>query len=200
MIDDPAAPTATPWRPRKIFLFSGHMIDKPERPRPRFPADKEPLAARAIAAKLDALQAGPEDLAICGGACGGDTLFAEAAVARGLQVQLHLQFAEPEFLRDSVSFAGAQWVDRFQALKRHPNVRVLVQPAELGPLPAGADPYMRNNLWQLDAALDHGPERVWLITLWDGQAGDGPGGTRHMLDTVEQNGGQTCVLRTTELW
>jgi hypothetical protein len=33
--------------PRKVALFSGHMIDAPDRAKPRFPADKEPIAARA---------------------------------------------------------------------------------------------------------------------------------------------------------
>ncbi len=36
--------------PRKVALFSGHMIDAPGRAKPRFPPDKEPLAANAIAA------------------------------------------------------------------------------------------------------------------------------------------------------
>ena len=70
------------WAPRQVFLFSGHMIDAPDRKDPRFPSDKEPIAATAIAAKLDALGAGPDDLAFCGGACGGDLLFAEACLAR----------------------------------------------------------------------------------------------------------------------
>ena len=43
------------WAPRQVFLFSGHMIDAPDRKDPRFPADKEPIAAKAIADKLDAL-------------------------------------------------------------------------------------------------------------------------------------------------
>src|SRR2546422_95875 len=60
------------WVPRQVFLFSGHMIDAPDRKEPRFPADKERIAATAIATQLDELKAGPEDLAFCGGACGGD--------------------------------------------------------------------------------------------------------------------------------
>ena len=43
------------WTPRKVVLFSGHMIDAPGREKPRFPPDKEPIAANAIAkmASLD---------------------------------------------------------------------------------------------------------------------------------------------------
>ena len=39
--------------PRKVLLFSGHMIDAPGRKEMRFPADKEPTAADAIARTLD---------------------------------------------------------------------------------------------------------------------------------------------------
>jgi hypothetical protein len=64
--------------PKKVLLFSGHMIDAPDRPTPRFPPEKEPVAAVAIANTIVEIGAGPGDLAICGGACGGDLLFAEA--------------------------------------------------------------------------------------------------------------------------
>lgn len=76
--------------PRKVLLFSGHMIDAPMREEPRFPQEKEPLAADAIMRTLARIAAGPEDLAICGGACGGDLLFAEAALARGVKLELYI--------------------------------------------------------------------------------------------------------------
>ena len=56
--------------PRQVFLFSGHMVDAPDRSRARFPPDKEPLAAAAIAKLLDELGAGATDVAISSGACG----------------------------------------------------------------------------------------------------------------------------------
>ena len=46
------------WQPRQVFLFSGHMVDAPDRASPRFPADKEPIAAQRIAAALDQLGRG----------------------------------------------------------------------------------------------------------------------------------------------
>jgi hypothetical protein len=48
-----AEPNETP--PRKITLFSGHMIDAPGRAIPRFPPDREPIAAAAIGAALSGL-------------------------------------------------------------------------------------------------------------------------------------------------
>ncbi|HVT61495.1 MAG TPA: TRAFs-binding domain-containing protein [Thermoanaerobaculia bacterium] len=189
-----------PWKALRVFLFSGHLIDKPDRAAPRFPADKEMIAAAAIGAKLDELGAGPEDLALCGGANGGDILFAEACQARGLRLEIHIPFDEPAFLRSSVSFAGEQWVRRYFKMKEHPETRLFVMSDQLGTLPAGLDPYARNNLWQLYTALAWGPEKVRFVCLWDRKAGDGPGGTQHMVETVEKHSGQTYVLDTTRLW
>jgi hypothetical protein len=190
----------TPWKPQQVFLFSGHMIDKPGREESRFPADKEAVAAAAIASRLYDLGAGPEDLAICGGACGGDILFGEACLNLGVKLSIHIQFDEPEFLRASVSFAGQKWTDRYYALKEHQNTKVLVLAEELGALPKGVNPYVRNNLWQLYTALSHGPEKVRFISLWDGKAGDGPGGTKHMVETVQKYAGRVYILDTNEIF
>lgn len=192
VVEKEIARSAAPFRPRQVLLFSGHMIDKPGRTPPRFPPDREPKASQAIAAKLDELGAGEGDLAICGGACGGDILFAEACRARGARLQIHIQYEEPRFLKASVGFAGQGWVDRYDLLKQQ--ATVLVQPEELGPLPQGVNPCERNNLWQLYTALSHGPEKVRFIALWDGREGDGPGGTKHMVETVEKHAGRAYIL------
>ena len=93
--------------PRKVALFSGHMIDAPGRKMPRFAPDKEGIAAEAVESALAGLALEPGDLAICGGACGGDILFAEAALARSASIELYIPFAEEAFLTESVDFAGA---------------------------------------------------------------------------------------------
>jgi hypothetical protein len=186
--------------PRLVFLFSGHMIDAPDRPTPRFPPEKEPVAAVAIASTLDSLAAGADDLGLCSGACGGDLLFAEACLARGLRLQVHIPFEEPEFLAQSVRFAGEAWVQRYTRATHHPRARLLILPREDGPLPAGEDPFVRTNLWLLETALAFGAEKVRFICLWNGQGGDGPGGTQHMHRAVRDGSGQAYVLDTTALW
>lgn len=194
VLEAAVAKIGEPWQPRRVFLFSGHMIDKPAAPSPRFPAESAAAAGAAIAAKLDELGMSADDLAICGGACGGDTLFAEAALTRGCRLRLHLQFREAEFLQASVAFAGEQWVDRFYAIKASALTRVLVQPDELGPPPRGVNPYERNNLWQLYTALAHGADKVRFVSLWNGEGGSGPGGTQHMIDEVRKHAGRVYVL------
>ncbi|WP_236101967.1 tetratricopeptide repeat-containing protein [Methylotetracoccus oryzae] len=49
------------WQPRQVLLFSGHMLDAPARKEPRFPADKEPIAA-CLAAGMDTATLGDAKL------------------------------------------------------------------------------------------------------------------------------------------
>jgi hypothetical protein len=191
-------PESSPKPPRKVVLFSGHMIDAPERAKPRFPPDKEAVAARAIASALADLNLGSSDLAIGGGACGGDLLLAEAALACGAPLELYIPFEEPTFLEKSVDFADRDWRARFLAAKAGADLHIA--PRELGPTPEGEDPYERNNRWMLDAALRFGPDKVDFVCLWNGEGGDGPGGTKHMMEEVRNKGGRTTWLDTTKLW
>ena len=191
-------PAVNPYR--KVFLFSGHMIDAPDRPTPRFPPDKETVASAAIATTLDTQVCGPSDLGICGGACGGDLIFAELVLARGAHLEMLLPFDEATFLRESVDFAGPQWRQRFFAVKDNPRTSTYYAPEALGPLPAGADAYERENRWLLDTALAHGPEKVEFICLWNGGGGDGPGGTKQMVDEVKARGARVYWLDTRTLW
>jgi hypothetical protein len=66
---------------------------------------------------------------------------------------------------------------------------------EIGPHPEGVSPFERCNLWELYTALAFGPERVRFITVWDGQQGDGPGGTSDMVDQVRQRFGHVEIIR-----
>ena len=128
------------------------------------------------------------------GACGGDLLFAQAALDRGLRLELRLPFDEPEFLARSVAFAGDGWVDQYYKVKSSDHTKLFVMPEELGPTPAKRDTYERANLWQLYTALAWGPERVRFIALWSGENSGKPGGTDHMIDAVRRRSGRVYVI------
>lgn len=190
----------TLWQPRQVFLFSGHMVDSPDRPEPRFPASQEAVAERAIGATLDTLGAGPEDLALCSGACGGDTLFAEACLKRGLRLEVRLPFAIATFLERSVAFAGEGWSARFHAVKDNSLTTLSIMPDEPGLAPSDTKPYTSTNLWLLDSAFAWGENKVHFICLWNRQGGDGPGGTEHMYEVVNKRTGQVHLLDTNILF
>src|SRR5262249_11905310 len=80
---------------RRALLFTGHMVDLPSRPRPRFPPRMETAAAHEIAAamdrKLEHVDVG-HVVAISSLARGGDILFQEHAAGRRLACYIVLPF------------------------------------------------------------------------------------------------------------
>jgi hypothetical protein len=208
MNQPPANPRCDAF-PRRVLLFSGHMIDAPDRGVPRFPPDREPAARVALERLLDELNAGPADLGICGGACGGDLLFAEAVLSRAVPLELYLPFDESAFLARSVDYAGDSWHARYLAVRAACSLLDVAPDVSDGDDDGvdGAssgqrreDPFEQNNLRMLDAASRFGAERVHFICLWNGGGGDGPGGTQHLMQEVTQRQGRTYWLDTTSLW
>jgi len=170
----------TETAPRLVLLFCGHMIDSPGRSDPRFSADFEGSAARRVGEELARQGAGQHDLAVCGGAGGGDLLFAEACVERGVPLEIWIPFEEEAFLAVSVDPSGAGWRERFHRVTAHPGVSVCsaMEPAD-GPL--RSDAFERNNDRMLERSLAWGAGRLRFLALWDGLRGDGAGGTAAMV-------------------
>lgn len=177
-------------KPAQVLLFSGHMLDSPSRVKPRFPAAMEAETIRRLEEALDKFSVQSNCIAIIPGlACGGDILFAEACLRRNMRIEVYLPFESSEFIRDSVSFAGDSWVERYYTIINSPNITVHLQPDRLGPVPEYDNPYERNNRWALYSTLMYDINRVRLIALWNGQGGDGLGGTADMVHQVRQLGG-----------
>jgi len=183
-------PSDAARQPAQVFLFSGHMIDQPDRPKPRFPEAMEPEVSRRLEAVLDKFEVHPNCVAILPGlACGGDILFAEACLRRNLQIEVYLPFEPAVCIKDSVSFAGDAWVERFYQIINEPAVTVHLQIDRLGPVPKDDNPYERNNRWTLYSTLMYDISCVRLIALWNGLGGDGLGGTADLVQQVRQLGG-----------
>src|SRR6185312_14720297 len=90
---------------------TGHMIDAPGRPAPRFPAALEGEVRSRIAAEIRRM---PGAIGYSQAACGADLLFLEAMQDAGHETQVVLPFATGDFVRESVAFAGPGWVERFE--------------------------------------------------------------------------------------
>jgi hypothetical protein len=186
--------------PKRVVLFSGHMLDHPDirgfgKAKPeRFPASKADAARAALSAQLDAMGVGAGDVGLCGGACGGDILFAEACLARGMRLHVFIPESESKFLHNSVSFAGAGWEERFFAIVHRPEVEYRVQPAAAGDAPPNSNIYDRNNRWLACTAIAFGLDRLRVLCLWDRQPGGGPGGTADTVKLLKSMVGITPVI------
>ena len=172
--------------PRHAILFSGHLVDAPARTPPRFPQAVVERAGVQIALALRALGAGAEDLGYTQGACGGDLLFTEACQSLGVSVQWMQPFAEDEFVARSVALRGAHWTARYRAARSQLDRPVLAMPEQRGE--TAGDPFEACNQWLLEVALAHGTDRLRVLVLWDGQGGDGPGGTAHLMQLASTLG------------
>jgi hypothetical protein len=189
----------------RVLLFTGHMIDTPEREKPRFPPGKEDVARKAILEAIETERDRPDGVAfgIAGGASGGDILFHEICAELGIPTRLLLALPKDAFIEASVAPAKGDWTKRFDRLAAKLPVRVLAESQDLPSWLAEKKDYnlwQRNNLWMLHNALAAGGDNVTLIALWNGQEGDGPGGTGDLVERARQRQARVVILDTRELF
>jgi hypothetical protein len=158
-----------------VIIFSGHMIDAPDRPRPRFPAHLVPAVAEEMKERLNRFDA---QIGISSAACGSDLLFIEAMLERGAEIHVVLPWRKEEFLRTSVAISGdPYWQERFaQLLEEVTSVTYLSQQSA----PSGNLGYVYCNDCMNGMALYRAEtigSEVMPIAVWDGKKGDGLGGT-----------------------
>jgi hypothetical protein len=95
-----------------IVVHSGHRLDEPDRPTPRFPREH----ASAVRERLQVLfQALAPSRLVGAAAAGADLLALEAAAELGIATTVVLPLPREEFRRRSVEDQGAEWVPRFEA-------------------------------------------------------------------------------------
>lgn len=202
----PESPAAADDRIDRVLLFTGHRIDSANRAKPRFPAGKESVAREAIrSAIVDEKEITTGSIVgVAGGANGGDILFLEACDELGIRTEMLLVLPENQFIEASVDNEDKNWLRRFNAqLQKHSNTPVLTQFTELPKwlqFKRGYDIWQRNNLWLLSEALCLAPRKLTVIALWDGESGDGPGGTEHMVSLARERGARIIRLDTKKLF
>ena len=186
----------------KVAICSGHMIDKPGRPEPRFPPEKEAAVKAAISRQLGLWRIGAGDLAVSSGARGADILFAEECLARGARVRLLLAKETGDFVNDSVRLENSDWEARFDALGEKCDVATLPESAGSGDASQVIDLYARTNLWIIDTARAAAPdgEAIYALLVWDEKpTGDGPGGTSDFANRVRGLGGTVAIINPMRL-
>jgi len=175
----------------KLVVFSGHMLDAPDRRTPRFPPSKENEIKELLEKQLTAMNAG---IGFASAASGSDILFLEAMIARGGAIHLVLPWPAEEFVKTSVAIAGSDgWVERFhKVLDRAASIRVL---GELY-MPGSATGFEYCNLAMCGLArlfarsLDL---EITPLAVWDGYTG-APGGTGSFVRYWRNHGSPVKVI------
>ncbi len=97
----------------RVIAFSGHMIDSPDRTNTRFPPAIEDAVKVAIERSVaDSVPA----IGYAQAACGSDILFCEAMLAREQEINIVLPFSREDYVEQSVSRAGGNWLQRFDRI------------------------------------------------------------------------------------
>ncbi len=174
------APAVEAWiastlpRPR-IGVATGHMLDRPERPTPRFAASAAGAVGEALARWV---RERGIDFGLASAAAGTDVLFHEAVRATGARSRIVLPFPSEVFRTTSVGPLGPDWERRYEALLAAGAEWVSV--ASTQPLGTNSAWYEYGNEVLEGMALCKADEidgEIHRVAVWDGRPGDGPGGT-----------------------
>lgn len=171
------------------LLFTGHMIDKPDRPHPRFPPDLESRARDRISGAIASFasdcatqERDPQIVGFASAARGGDILFHEESRRLSLRTVIVLPFGPEQFVKNSVEIdPDDQWTSRFWDLWNKTRAE---DRRALG-LPDTDWSYVECNLRLVQLARSNG--HVRLIALWNGEKGDGLGGPASMIAALRPN-------------
>ena len=97
-------------------------------------------------------------------ASGADILFARAALAEGIRLEVLLPFDVATFRKTGVEPAGEAWISHYDRITSTASVTI----GDAGLDPADADVYRKHNIALLDKAealARPDGERVWLLTV-----------------------------------
>jgi class 3 adenylate cyclase len=169
-----------------VLLYTGHMIDSPQRSEPRFPPHMADAVRADIHARLERL--GP--LAAYGSAaCGADILCLECMRELGGELHIILPFPAEDFRATSVELRpDGQWGERFSKLLDDAKEVLVISQR---PPPSGESIYEYSNLIMTGLAklkaqmLD---TRLHGIAVWDGKPAEGEGGTGSIADLWQRSG------------
>jgi class 3 adenylate cyclase/tetratricopeptide (TPR) repeat protein len=160
------------WLPAPVVVvFTGHLIDAPDRPHARFPASSE----RAV---FDLIKHYVGDARVKVGfssaACGADILFLEAMLELGAEINIVLPSDADSFVQESVLPGGNNhWVERFERVVKAAKQVLLVSQH---PATEVYLAYTNVLMFGLAKARARGIEgQMRALAVWDGLPGAGGG-------------------------
>jgi hypothetical protein len=169
-----------------VLVFTGHMIDAPGRPNPRFPAHAEEEVRNRIRSYVEAIRPAA---AYGSAACGADILCLEVVQELGGEIHIVLPFPAEQFLSESVElYPRGSWGRRFRRLLASATEVIVISEK---PPPSGVSTFeyanyvltglARLRCQVLDTEL-HG------LAVWDGSNTGDVGGTSSVVDMWRRTG------------
>ena len=189
--------------PSHVVLFTGHRLDASGRRPARFPRECVKAATDEIREYVRELQ---PTLGIAALASGGDMVFHAVCTELGVPSVVRLVMPPGPFVNASVADAGGDIVDAFwgqlNAKQAEGRVATLSEGEEL-PVWLRRKPdysvWQRANLWMLEEALSLNPHRLTVLALWNGKEGDGPGGTKDLIERAKAAGATPMIIDTNDV-
>jgi class 3 adenylate cyclase/tetratricopeptide (TPR) repeat protein len=184
------------FRIPRVVMFAGHMIDRPGRSSPRFPAELEQAVADAIGRRLDEIG---ECIGYTSAACGADILFLEALFERGREAHIVLPFDREKFREVSVELAPGSWGERFErALQQATEVITASEQKMSGSgMPFDYANRLLHGLASMRAEQLHSD--LVGLAVWDGKPGDGLGGTTTVVEQWHRAGRRVELIDLSEI-
>jgi class 3 adenylate cyclase len=185
------------FRIPSVAVFSGHMIDRPDREVPRFPASAEQGIKSVIRKRLEKVNAG---FGYASAACGSDILFHEAILERNGESHVVLPYEKKFFVEDSVDLAGNPgWAARCDSvMARAAQVLEASKRSQI----CGRVSYMFANLLLHGLASVHADQletKLVPMAVWDGLPGDGPDGTAGTVERWKSLGLEVEIIDLREV-
>lgn len=180
----------------RVAAFTGHMVDSPGRTPPRFPAIKIEAVRAAIAEQLEWLNI---RYGLSSAARGSDLLFLEELLKRNGKAHVFLPFPKEHFARTSVGYG---WDDRYYQVLQDIRVEFTVLSDQLPPEEQQSAAYDRCNAEIQKVAIacaNRTGARPVLLTVWNGNPGDGRGGTADAVQAWKKQGYEVVVIDISKL-
>lgn len=178
-----------------ICIFTGHMIDHPQRETPRYPNWLAPAVSNIITERVKSLN---PKYGYAPAACGGDIQFLETLESLQIPMRIMLPFPREDFLKTSVAFAGQEWIDRYhRLLDNHIYEEITTEPF------LGEDVlYSHGFEVMLGTAYKHAERlncEITVIALLDRSSSRLPGGTLDILKYWGRRGVKIDFINLTML-
>ncbi len=158
-----------------VLIYTGHMIDAPDRETARFPAGLESAIGDRIRERIAEIK---PVAAYGSAACGADILCLEAVLEQGGETHITLPFPPAEFLQTSVCVVDeGNWQERFEKVVESADSVTIASDHQATGSTATFEyaNLLLTGMGQLRRRV-LGTSLVGLA-VWDGENGDGAGGT-----------------------